>query len=172
MRPGTWIDHTDRMRVVRTGIALQCAGVGVALVIIFAFVERYPDRFGASEAAAAANSSIGCGALSDDDLLVQGDAAPAPEAPGIPFVSLLLLIVCGVSEAVGAMISAVSAEQWTAAEVTSCVAAVAEFVYRQPPTRTRVSRALPLSCAASPGARLRVKGEREEGLGANGVGAV
>lgn len=87
------------MRVVRTGVALQCAGVSLALVVLLTFVSRYPQQWSTQTAN---NSS--CGSQ-------QSPAEGEVPRPGVPILSLLLLIACGVLEAIGALISAVSVKK-------------------------------------------------------------
>lgn len=67
---GTWIDGTNRMRVVKMGIALQSVGVCVALLLV-----------------------------------------PFVLTIGVPLLLLLPFILCGILEAIGAMISSVAVKK-------------------------------------------------------------
>ena len=117
---GTWIDQTDRLRVVRVGIALQCVGVVVALIVIFCYVARDPHNF--ADVAAASTGAPAANPTAAPPGTAPAGARGATSFQGLQVLSLLLLICCGVLEAVGAMISAVAVKKdwvptvWAAAE--------------------------------------------------------
>ena len=84
---GLWMDQTQRLRVIRTGVALQTAGVFAALAVY----------------------ALLCSLQSSGGL-----------APSLLWALIGLMIVCGVIEALGALISSVAVKRdwvptiWTA----------------------------------------------------------
>ena len=76
------MDRTDRLRVMRLGVALQCAGVALALVILGLLVAGRPDP-----------------------------STQDADTQHMPVGLLIAMICCGILEAMGAMISSIAVKK-------------------------------------------------------------
>ena len=106
---GRWMDRTDRMRVVRTGIALQAVGVCAALGVLGLLVlqrDAAPHGTLSSEAAIRMDDPA-----STRDLFPAGSRRGLTSAGGVPAILLALMVLCGILESLGALISSVAVKK-------------------------------------------------------------
>ena len=117
---GRWMDHTERMRVIRYGIALQAVGVVSALGVLGLLVLQRNSSSsdaltaalggGGMDAAAEMQAATATEAAAPESVITSGGAPPATTA-GLPIGLLVAMVACGCAEALGALVSSVAVKK-------------------------------------------------------------